>query len=349
MANTCVIDIGGSNFRCGVYRQGYLDRTTIGKSDTPNYKTHSLDSIRSELVERITSAYTEKVQKFGALPVLAIGFPGPVAANGTVQQSSVVFGVDLKEPFDLRGELSRSFKTLPHRPKSVLVTNDMTASAWRYADSGLDPFCLITVSSGIGNKIFAHGEVLIGDDGLAGEIGHYAVEIPGLSIPCSCGSGNNHVGMVSSGRGIELFARRFARRGGEYRAQFLASKIGKVLGFDSRALNNELLARAADQGDTFCRRVIDFCTVPLAHAIGLLALALYLRKFILIGGFALHCRYYRAALIDNVIRKGIYNFGEGQIREMIIYGKRDDYHTLIGLGRMVDKGKFESDRNGNAN
>ena len=345
MPNICVIDIGGTNFRCGVYRQGSLNRTTVVKSYTPGYKinTHSIDSIQSSLVERIASAYTEKVQRFGNLPVLAIGFPGPVAVNGIVRQSSVVFGADLKKPFDLRGELNRRFKNRPCQPKVILVTNDMTASAWRYADSGHDPFCLITVSSGIGNKIFARGDVLIGEDGLAGEIGHYAVEIPGLAIPCSCGSGNNHVGMISSGRGVELFARRFARRGGAYRAQFLGSKIGRDVEFEASNLSNEKLARAADQGDTFCRRVIDFCTVPLAHAICLLALAQYLRKFILIGGFALHCDYYRVALIENVIRKGIYNLGESQIRKMIICGKHDDDHTLIGLGRMTEKRRFRPD------
>lgn len=91
---------------------------------------------------------------------------------------------------------------------------------------------------------------------------------------------------------------------------------------------------AADNGDDYAKNVIDFCTVPLAEVIALLSIALYIPEFILIGGFALKCNYYRKSLVKNTIRKGVYNFSDENIDCMIICGINDDNHGLIGLGKL---------------
>ena len=102
------------------------------------------------------------------------------------------------------------------------------------------------------------------------------------------------------------------------------------------AYEKVMLARAADRGDLFSRYVIDFCTKPLASEICLLAIAMHIPKFIIIGGFALHCEYYMEALIRNIKKKGIYNFSDAEIENMIVYGAHDDDHGLIGAGFAFD-------------
>jgi predicted NBD/HSP70 family sugar kinase len=177
--------------------------------------------------------------------------------------------------------------------------------------------------------------VLIGPDGFAGEIGHYEADLGGMEIPCSCGTGSNHLGAISSGRGVEAIARAFGGPGGRFEALFRDRRRDPGLGRDPGRLTSEVIAAAADRGDAFCRAVIDFCTGPLAGAVSLLALALYLKRVILIGGFALNCGYYRASLVRNTIRRGIYNATPDRIRRLIVCGEHDDDHALIGAGIMA--------------
>jgi glucokinase len=339
MTWACVIDIGGTSFRAGLADERGRFRKLLVRRDTPSFLNcpGGEAAIGRALVAAIVAAYAS-ASAVHACPVLAIGFPGPVSSSGRIAQSSVIFGDVLNAPFPLRARLKRAFAGQPARPRRILITNDMTASTWRYAQRGHDPFCLITVSSGVGNKIFANGRVLIGANGLAGEMGHHAAILEGYEIPCTCGTGVNHIGMISSGRGVEFFARHFAAKHGAWSRLYRASPLWTLSSGRPDAIQNRDVAVAADRADPFARAVLDFCVQPLADAIGLQALSLYIRRFILVGGFAMNCTYYRDALARQVIRRGIYNHSPGQIDRMIIRGIRDDYQVLAGLGVMVRDG-----------
>ncbi len=307
----------------------------IEKKPTPNY-LKVIDSsevkLKNMLVENIVGSYNHAVDKHGDFASLAISFPGPVNNRGEVIGSSVIFGKPLQESFRLKEMLTGQIAP----GVIILVTNDITASAWRYSDK-YGSFCLITVSSGIGSKIFSNSKVLIGDNGLSGEIGHIAADISELSIPCDCGWGNNHIGILSSGRGIENVSRVLAAKDGLYRSLFLSAEIGDKVNGNEQLLTSELIACYADVRDVFSMTIIDYCTKPLAKIICMLSLALHVEKFIIIGGFALNCKYYLESLRLNAIKNGIYNFKSIDIKNMIIYGENDDNHALIGLGKMMTK------------
>jgi glucokinase len=335
----CVIDIGGTNFRCGLYRNNKL--YGIKKIATPNFlQYNNKRDIQRKLIETIIQSYFEKKKEYKNISKIGIAFPGPTNAKGDAIGSSVIFGKALQSPFKIKEQVKFELRKRGVNV-DVLVVNDMTASAWRYSDMNYDPFCLITVSSGIGNKIFSNGNVLIDKKGITGEIGHFEVNINEISIPCTCGCGKNHVGMISSGRGIEYFAKLFAQEGGKYRDFFIASNLAKdkKINKDKENITNELIAKYADKNDPFTKLIIDYCTEPLANCICLLSLALYLKKIILIGGFALNCNYYLESLKNNVIKKGIYNYSIDEIRNLIILGERDDDHALKGLGKMLTRDK----------
>lgn len=328
----CVIDIGATNFRCGLYSEGKL-LNTIERKLTPNYYMFDDEErLKTEIVNMILDSFI-KVSKYQDVRVscLAICFPGQVNGNGDIIGSSGIFGNSLKKVFLLKKELQEKIDKRIH----IVITNDMTASAWRYSDE-YESFCLITVSSGIGNKIFSYGRVLVGENGLCGEIGHYSVDLSDLSIPCNCGWGKNHIDIISSSRGIEIVAKYFAQVNGKYRGSFLTSELAKDISGDEKRITPELIAQFAQKKDIFAQTVIDYCTKPLADAICLLALAIYIEKFIIIGGFALNCKYYMDSLKNNILRRGIYNFKKEDIENMIIYGENDDNHALIGLGKMID-------------
>jgi C7-cyclitol 7-kinase len=337
MNTYCVFDIGGTNFRSGIYQNSKLNLSSIKRSTTPNFKKLKLKEIKDKLIDKIISNYCSYLKKFNEISCIAIGFAGPVLSNGMVIQSSVIFGEYLSSPFNLVAELKDNFiKKGITFPKKIIIINDITAAAWRYNNCGFDPFCIITVSTGIGNKIFANGRVLIDEFGISGEIGHFSFDSD-FDTDCSCGTGKNHIGMISSGTGIKNVFKDYSRKGGKLRTNFLKSEIGKHINFKINRVSPELIAFYADKGDSYSRNIIDDCTKPLSDAICLIRLALYIKKFIIIGGFALNCEYYLTSLVKNILNKGIYNLNDRQIREMIITGIHDDNHVLEGLGKMIDR------------
>lgn len=67
----------------------------------------------------------------------------------------------------------------------------------------------ITISTGIGGGVYTNGEVLLGREGNAGEIGHVTVESK-YSQRCSCGCFGHWEG-CASGRGIPRFFQTWCR------------------------------------------------------------------------------------------------------------------------------------------
>ena len=325
----CVCDIGGTNFRMAVFENGLL--YDIKKIKTPNFYCYNEKEIKRLIVDALTEGFEEKKKVYTDINCFSVCFPGPVTREGEVLGSSVIFGTTLKERFFLKKELEEKLPDI-----TVSVMNDLTAAAYRYMGNG--NFCLITVSSGIGNKVCIDDRVIIDPEGRTGEIGHYSADGIDLGIECTCGTGKDHVGMIASGRGVELIARRL---GGEKESEasmlFHKSALYTSCQGDSQRITAEMLAQSADEGDDFSRYVIDFCTKPLTSEICLLAIAMHIPKFIIIGGFALHCEYYMEALVRNIKKKGIYNFTDAEIENMIVYGAHDDDHGLIGAGIAVDR------------
>jgi glucokinase len=73
---------------------------------------------------------------------------------------------------------------------SSVVTNDANAAAigeMLFGGAvGMKDFIVITLGTGLGSGIVANGNLVIGHDGFAGELGHTIVEIDGRT--CGCGN-----------------------------------------------------------------------------------------------------------------------------------------------------------------
>lgn len=71
----------------------------------------------------------------------------------------------------------------------VTVTNDANAAAfgeWLFGHArGLDNFVMITLGTGLGSGLVVNGELVYGDDGFAGELGHVRAVDNGRQ--CGCG------------------------------------------------------------------------------------------------------------------------------------------------------------------
>lgn len=129
-----------------------------------------------ELLDAIVTV----ARALGEYTTLGVGLPGLVTLDGVVRSSPHLANV---REFSAGTELARQ---LGHQ---VMVANDATCAAvaeWRVgAGQGTTDMVMVTLGTGIGGGLIQNGQVQLGANGFAGEIGHMTVQRHGL--PCPCG------------------------------------------------------------------------------------------------------------------------------------------------------------------
>jgi len=134
--------------------------------------------------------------------------------NGMVLNSGPLWGPNC-EPFDLSSSLKAFMPMI-----SWHVYNDISASLMCHVfKHGYvnKKACLITISTGIGMRIYDPHSKSIPcgrETGLQGEIGHLPTNFNFfgklLDLKCDCG-GSNHLNAFSSGRGVENILKKISR------------------------------------------------------------------------------------------------------------------------------------------
>ncbi|MFH9422937.1 ROK family protein [Streptomyces sp. NPDC017529] len=327
----CIVaDVGGTTLRTAVW-----DGTTgtlSGVRRTPVRGTGGADAADVRQVQRtVLDQLAQEIQAVRAAPegqgaeAVGIAFAGPVTAAGVVTGAPTVWGGG--GPALPLAELLGQRTGLP-----VTVVNDTTAAAWRYASPGGPSFCLFTVSSGISNKVFHNGEVLVGADGHGGELGHLPCDTSPGAPRCDCG-GRGHLGALASGRGILAGARR---RAGDLPSAFAASRLAALCDGDPGRLTNEALVQAVRAGDGFATDVLRAGLAHLAHALTSVFLTTGIRSYVFVGGFAQAVgERFTELLAEQLLRVGCFGLTERETRDMLRLGLPDDDHGLVGAGRML--------------
>lgn len=198
METALAIDIGGTKFAAGlVTRAGeLLDRTQVRVD-------HGASA--DELFEDLAGAVTEMVNRardhHGASPlVVGVGSAGPIERN--VETVSPLNILQWRQ-FPLRARLADL--------TGLAVYGDGDAKAlalaegWLGAARGVDNFMAMVVSTGVGGGIVLNGELLDGESGNAGHVGHIVVEPDGRR--CGCG-GRGCLEAEASGPAIEAITGR---------------------------------------------------------------------------------------------------------------------------------------------
>ena len=279
-----LFDLGGTHIRGAVeFECSKVTSSSLAhrwRCRIPNFITEGdPEVVWSDLVNLVCGYIAQVDGSVGPEAPVIFAFPGPIGTGGLILAAPTIVG-KASAFLDFRGIIARQ----SGRP--VYILNDMSAAAWWIsATTTANRFLCVTISSGIGSKVFDRGSTLevIDDLPFAGEIGHVIVDHSSDAPFCDCG-GQGHLGAIASGRGIERFARKEARRDPvEFSESLCASRFGAT----EDELNNEAhLVPAALAGDAWARKVIARCTAPLAQAIATIATASGLERVMVIGGFA---------------------------------------------------------------
>lgn len=192
------IDIGGTKFSVGlVTRSGEL----IDRVNIPVDKGGSGDELFEDLIVAVEGQLVRARDHHGVMPsVVGVACAGPITRN--VETVSPL-NIHQWRNFPLRERLS-TYTGLP-----VFGDGDAKALAlaegWLGAARGVDNFMAMVVSTGVGGGIVLNGELLDGETGNAGHIGHVIVEPNGRR--CTCG-GRGCLEAEASGPAIEAITGR---------------------------------------------------------------------------------------------------------------------------------------------
>ncbi len=216
------VDIGGTQIRAACYSQDSLTPYKINRMSTQAPGSTPLERLK----ETIASVWPENEKVLG----IGIAIAGPVDPyRGIVLTAPNIPGWD---NLPLKQHLEEKFNT------PVSPGNDANLAAlgeWRFgAGKGHHHIIYMTISTGIGGGIIIDDQLLIGQNGLATELGHIIID-PNGPI-CGCG-GYGHLESMASGPAIARWAEQELGNG---RNSSLSSK---------QCVTARDIAVAAAQGD----------------------------------------------------------------------------------------------------
>jgi len=192
------IDLGGTKFAVGlVTRSGELvDREVMQvQHSAPS------DELYQDLERVVVSQMQRAQEHHGTTPlVVGVGSAGPITKNvETVSPLNIAQWRDF--PLRERLEMSTGLAVYGDGDAKALAL----AEGWLGAARGVDNFMAMVVSTGVGGGIVLNGQLLDGESGNAGHIGHVIVEPNGRR--CSCG-GRGCLEAEASGPAIEAITGR---------------------------------------------------------------------------------------------------------------------------------------------
>jgi len=276
------------------------------------------------VIDRICAtavAVRDDAQRAGLPDPVGIGIssPGPLDPwRGVVLETPNLAGWS-GVPITERVEAALGLPAFLERDTNVAVMAE-----WRHGVArGSDDVVYVTVSTGIGGGIVVNGEPLIGTDGTAGEIGHLTVELDGPL----CGDGvPGHVEAIGSGTAIAREGRALLERG---EAPGLAALTN-----DPTAVDAELVARAADEGDAACQAVLAHAWEAIGAMCAGLVNVLNPEVIVLGGSIAMHRPELRDAVRAGIDRRA---FPIPARRVRVEVAEHGDDVSLIGLLPIVNQ------------
>ena len=170
------LDLGGTNSVFGIVdARGNIVATTAIKTQAyPDFDDYVKASVDALMPIIDTVGGIEKIKALG------IGAPNGNYYNRTIEYAANLVWQGVVP-------IAKKFEEALGIP--VIVTNDANAAAvgeFTYGVArGMKNFIMITLGTGVGSGIYINGQLVLGCDGLAGELGHLTV-IPG-GRTCGCG------------------------------------------------------------------------------------------------------------------------------------------------------------------
>jgi glucokinase len=228
------VDIGGTNTKYGIvnHRGQIVFEGSI--------KTDKYEDV-NDFIDALYEKLQPEIEKMNDINFVGIGMGAP---NGNFYTGTIDYAPNLKWKgvIPLAKMVSEKFGML------AKLTNDANAAAvgeMMYgAARGMKDFIMITLGTGVGSGIFANGELILGHDGFAGELGHTIV-VPGGRLHPKTGS-QGSLEAYCSATGVTITAK-------EYLTGTEEESVLREIPLDE--LESKLVFDAAVAGDSLAQKV----------------------------------------------------------------------------------------------
>lgn len=270
-------DIGGTNARASLYDADWNEAATLRERVRERTGPDEVAGlVASMLVELFEATDVE------ALHGIGIGLAGQLSSDRRVVRNAPNLGWR-DEPFADRVE--QALDEAVGQPHVVLV-NDLNGLLWGEYVAGavaeVDDALAVYAGTGVGGAVLADGELVVGAEGVAGEIGHSKV-VPGGRL-CGCGE-RGCVEAYAGGIHLERRVARIAHRAdGALDEVFVDADAEEV---DLTAA--DALADEHEGLDELWREATDYLALVTANACTLLNPGVLLVG----GGVVEHCPGFR--------------------------------------------------------
>jgi glucokinase len=257
------IDIGGTNTKYGIvnHRGEILEKGEL--------KTDAYPKIE-DYVNALYDALTPLIKKHvngGTVKGIGIGAPNGNYYTGTIEYAP---NLHWKGIIPLTKLVTEKFG-LP-----CALTNDANAAAvgeMNYgAARGMRDFIMITLGTGVGSGIVANGQLILGHDGFAGELGHTIIRPGGRKHWSTKLDGS--VEAYCSATGIAITAKELLNQNKE--DSLLRQYEGK--------LDSKIVYECAVKGDKIAQEVYRFTGQILGEALANFIMFSSPQAIILFGG-----------------------------------------------------------------
>lgn len=256
------VDIGGTNTAIGL-----IDSNNKFLAET-SFKTKSSDGI-DNYIERLANHLKQMHHEFYFTYVLkGIGLAAPNADHRTGYiENSVNLNWKKVNPVKL---LKKHFD-IP-----ITLINDANAAALGEgvggSAKGMKNFVVLTLGTGLGSGIIVDGNLISGETGLAGEIGHVVVKTDGRK--CNCGR-NGCLETYISANGIRRTV---------FELISYYNEETKLMDVSFNNLTSLYIAELAIKDDPVAKKVFDYSGEILGRALADIAACFDPEAIILAGG-----------------------------------------------------------------
>ncbi len=307
------VDLGGTRYRVAVGTgSGEVEWRVSRPTDVERGRQPVLRSI-FETVDQALSTVSDRRTVRG----IGIAAPGPLDPwTGVIHNPPNMPGWDqvpLKQLFEERFGLPTQ------------VANDANLAAvgeHRFgAGKGYQHIVYVTVSTGIGGGVIANDQLLLGQCGFAGEVGHMTIDMHGPR--CNCGN----VGCLETLASGTAIAR-------QARQAMVSGASTALLRFREEQVTAQKVTELAYQGDEVARRILLEAAVAMGVGMVNLAHLFNPQRVILGGGVALGAGPLWWDAIHDAVRSRAMTSCQRDL-EIVPAGLGDDAGLLGGVALVI--------------
>jgi glucokinase len=258
------IDIGGTNTKYGIvnHRGEILEQGELKTEDYPD-----IDSFVNGLHKTLSPLM--KSVKRSTYHGIGIGAP-----NGNYYTGTIEYAPNLK----WKGIIPIAKLVADKFGIPAALTNDANAAAvgeMTYgAARGMKDFIMITLGTGVGSGIVANGQLILGHDGFAGELGHTII-VPGGRLHAGTGA-HGSLEVYASAGGVVRTALEFLEENPKEKSSLRKFKKSEI--------NSKVVYEQAMAGDAIAVRTYEFTGKILGEAFANFVMFSSPEAIILFGG-----------------------------------------------------------------